>query len=116
MARAAMEVGADGASSSDGRGRNAPCASLGSCIMRASLDQKANAVETRSGTGGPPHASLGKPEPDTDEGCEAMRAPSLALLTLLTTLTPALTPAWAQSPGNRGATSRQNQSFEYQNQ
>ncbi|CAO4185796.1 hypothetical protein [Methylorubrum extorquens] len=45
-----------------------------------------------------------------------MRAPSLALLTLLTTLTPALTPAWAQSPGNRGATSRQNQSFEYRNQ
>jgi hypothetical protein len=80
--------------------------------MRASLDQKANAVETRSGTGGSPHASLGKPETDTDEGYEAMRAPSLALLTLLAALTPAL----AQSPGNRGATSRQNEGFEYRNQ
>lgn len=41
-----------------------------------------------------------------------MRAPFLALFTLLTVLTPAL----AQSPGNRGATSRQNQSFEYRNE
>jgi hypothetical protein len=84
--------------------------------MRASLDQKANAVETRSGTAGPAHASLRKPETDTDEGNEAMRAPSLALLTLLAAVTPVITPALAQSPGNRGATSRQNEGFEYRNQ
>ncbi|MEH3117183.1 MAG: hypothetical protein PGN25_06140 [Methylorubrum populi] len=41
-----------------------------------------------------------------------MRAPSLALVIVLAGLAPAL----AQSPGNRGATSRQNETFEYRNQ
>lgn len=41
-----------------------------------------------------------------------MRAPSLTLVILLAGAVPAL----AQSPGNRGATSRQNEVFEYRNQ
>ncbi|CAO4177690.1 hypothetical protein [Methylorubrum zatmanii] len=41
-----------------------------------------------------------------------MRAPLLALLTLLAAAAPAL----AQSPGNRGATTRMNENFETRNQ
>lgn len=41
-----------------------------------------------------------------------MRAPFLALVIVLAGAMPAL----AQSPGNRGATSRQNEVFEYRNQ